>query len=264
MRIQAFRFEEDLVRLLVREAVNLVFNRRAIPRAHAFYHAAVHRRTVQAAADDVVRTGIGVGDPARQLLRMHPDIAQIGKHGDGIQIARLLLQHAVVDGTAINTRRRAGLQAPLRKLELFQALAQGDCGRIPCPAARVILQAHVDQAVQEGTGGEHHGLGPELQANLGNGTHDTVALYHQILDGLLEQPEVWLVLQAATDGFTVQHAIGLGTGRAHRRPLGPIQDAELNPRFVGSQSHRAAQGVDFFDEMAFADPTNGGIARHLT
>ncbi|MNV41899.1 hypothetical protein D3C71_1335530 [compost metagenome] len=46
VRIQTFRLQEDLVRFLVCKAVDLVFDGRAIPGAHAFDHAAVHRRTV--------------------------------------------------------------------------------------------------------------------------------------------------------------------------------------------------------------------------
>lgn len=208
-------------------------------------------------------TGVGMRDPARQLARVHGHAAHVGKHGNRIQIARLLFQDAVVDRAAIDARRRAGLQAPLRQGQFLQALPQGDSGRIAGTAARIVLQAHVNQAIQERTRSQHHGLGAELQTDLGNGTDHAIALHHQVFDRLLEQPEVWLVFQAATDSLAVQHPISLSARSANCWPLRSIEDAELNPRFIRRQGHRATQGVDFFDKVALADPANGGIARHL-
>ena len=48
VRVEAFRLDEDLVRRLVGEADDLVFDRGAIPRADAFDDAGEHRRTVGA------------------------------------------------------------------------------------------------------------------------------------------------------------------------------------------------------------------------
>ncbi|MNQ86220.1 hypothetical protein D3C85_1014080 [compost metagenome] len=121
----------------------------------------------------------------------------------------------------------------------------------------------MDQAVQEGTRSQDNGLGSELQTNLRHGTDHAVPFHHQIFHRLLEQPEVGLVLQPAADRLAIQHPVGLRTGSAYGRALGTVKNAELNTRLVRSQSHRATQGVDFFDQMALADPSDGGVARHL-
>src|SRR5262249_40364759 len=64
---EAFRLEEDLVRLLAGEAVDLVLDRGAVTRAYAFDDAGEHGRAVEAATDDLVRARGGVRDPAAHL-----------------------------------------------------------------------------------------------------------------------------------------------------------------------------------------------------
>jgi hypothetical protein len=95
-----------------------------------------------------------------------------------------------------------------------------------------------------------------------DGAHDAVAFQHQVVHGLLEQPQVGLVLQARADRRLVQ-AVGLGAGGAHGRALGGVQDAELDARLVGGDRHRPTHGIDFLDQVALADPADGGIAGHL-
>ncbi|KAG1245399.1 hypothetical protein G6F65_021253 [Rhizopus arrhizus] len=157
---------------LVGKAMDLVFDGRAVARPHPFDDAAVHRRAVQAAADDVVRAGVGVRDPARQLAGVHGHVTHVRKHGDGIEIAGLLFQNAVVDRASVDARRGARLQAALRKLQFLQALPQRYRRRIAGAATRIILQAHVDQAIQERAGGQHHRPGTKLQAYLGYRAND--------------------------------------------------------------------------------------------
>ncbi len=67
---QAFGFEKDLVAVLVGKARDLVLDRRAIARPHPVDHAGIQGRTIEAAANDLVRFGRGVGYPARALLGM--------------------------------------------------------------------------------------------------------------------------------------------------------------------------------------------------
>src|SRR5690606_30178071 len=110
-------------------------------------------------------------------------------------------EHAVVDGAPVDARRRAGLEAALRQLEFFEALAQRDGGRVAGAAAGVVLQPDMDQSVEEGPGGEHDGAGAEFQAYLCDCPDDFVALDHEVVDGLLEDPEVGLVFETGPYGF---------------------------------------------------------------
>ncbi len=121
----------------------------------------------------------------------------------------------------------------------------------------------MDLAVQKSAGRQHHGARTKTDAHLRDRTHHPVAFDHQIIDGLLEQPELGLVFQHATDRGLVKNTVGLGASSTHGRPLGAVEDAELDAAFVGGQRHRAAQGVHLFDQMALANATNGRVAAHL-
>ena len=66
-----------------------------------------------------------------------------------------------------------------------------------------------------------------------------------------------------TDGGFVQNAIGLRTGSAHSWTFRAVQNAKLNTALIGRERHGAAQSVDLFDQMPFADATNGWVAAHL-
>ena len=210
-----------------------------------------------------MRLAIRMRDPARHLARVHGRVAHHGKHGHGIEVARLLLHHGKVNRAAIDARRRARLQAALGQLQFLQAGGQRNGGRVAGAASRVIIQAHVDLAVEESAGRQHHGARQELQTDLRHGADDAVAFDDQIIDRLLEQPQIRLVFQARTDGGLVENAVGLGARGADCRAFRGVQDAELDAGLVGGNRHRAAHGIDLLDQVALADATDGGVARHL-
>ena len=232
---QAFRLEEDLVAGLVGETGDLVLDRRAVARPHPFDDAGIHRRAIEAAADDFVGCGRGVGDPARALLGMHRRIAHEGKHRRRI-VARLLLGLTVIDGAAVDARRCAGLQPANRQIQFAQAGGQRHRGRIAHAPGLEVFQPHMHQTGKEGAGGQHHRAPAEHDAELGFHADDAVAIEQQVVDRLLEQREIGLVFQPLPDRRLVQHPVGLRAGGAYRRPLGGIQGAELDARLVGGDA----------------------------
>ena len=121
----------------------------------------------------------------------------------------------------------------------------------------------MDLAIQESARGQHHGARTETNAHLRHGADHFVALHHQVVDGLLKQPQIGLVLEPAANRGLVQNAVGLGTGGAHGRAFGAVEDAELDAAFVGGQRHGAAHRVHLFDQMALANAANAGVAAHL-
>ena len=155
VRVAAFRLEEHLVPLLVGEAHDLVFDRRTVPRAARLDLAAVHRRTVQVRADQVVHRRIGVRDPAGQLL----DVEPIGEKRErlGPVVARLQFDAVVVDRAAVEPRRRAGLEPLESKAQPRQRPADAGGGAFARPAAGRLRLAGVHQRLQERAGGEHDG-----------------------------------------------------------------------------------------------------------
>ena len=84
----------------------------------------------------------------------------------------------------------------------------------------VIFHADVDQAIEEGTGGQHHRLAENADPGLRHDATDAIAIQDQIITGLLEQAEVGVVLQQVAHDLFVQQAIGLGARGSDCRPLG--------------------------------------------
>ncbi|MCY1223852.1 hypothetical protein D9M72_359920 [compost metagenome] len=208
-------------------------------------------------------TVVGMGDPARQLLRVLLRATQEGEHRYRIQVARLLFHHREIDGAAVDAWRRAGLQAALRQIQALQARRQRHRCRVAGAAAGVVVQPDVDLAVQEGAGGQHHRAGAEGDADLRHGADDAVALHYQVVNGLLEQHQVRLVLQPRTDRLAVQHAVRLGARGAYRRALAGVEDAELDAGLVRGGGHGTAHGVHFLDQVPLADAPDGRVAAHL-
>ena len=205
------------------------------------------------------------------MLRVHAGLTHETKHrhptlrvhATGNTITGLFGALGKIDGSAIQARRCAGLQPPLWQLQFFQARRQANGWGIARTTRRVVLQAHMDLAVQKRAGGQHHRARTEADAHLRDSAHHPVALHHQVIHSLLKQPQIGLVLQHAADGGLVQNPVGLGTGSAHGRTFGGIQDSELDSAFVSGQRHGAAHRVHLFDQMALANAADAGVTAHL-
>ena len=63
--------------------------------------------------------------------------------------------------------------------------------------------------------------------------------------------------------MAVKRLIGLRPGSPYGRAFFGIEQPELNPGIINRSTHLAAERVDLFNQVAFADSANGRIARHL-
>src|SRR5258707_13850129 len=108
MRVQAFGLQEELVRGLVGELDDLVFDAGAVTRTNALDLARIHGRAVHVFSDDAVRLCRGEGDIARHLLLR--DLLCTEAEGRGIGVARLHLKAGPVNASSIQPRRRSGLK----------------------------------------------------------------------------------------------------------------------------------------------------------
>ena len=261
----------------VGKAVDLVFDARAIARAHAFDLAGEHGAAVKAAANDVVGRFGGVGDPTRHLARVHVGAAHEAEHrhrtcghapfGGQVSahhaVAGLFLAAAEVNAAPIQSRWRAGFQPAVGQLEFFEPRRQTHRWRVAGTATGVVVHAHMDLAVQKRAGGQHHRARSEANTNLRHSAHHAITFDHQVVHGLLKKPQFGLVFQAFADGGFVQNAVSLGAGGAHGRAFGSVEDAKLNARLIGGQGHGAAHGVNLFDQMALANAADRRVATHL-
>ena len=82
------------------------------------------------------------------------------ENGCGGIVARLHLQAVPVDGAAVEAGRRAGLEAPHAQPQAVEPRREAKRRRLVDAACGDLALADMDQAAQEGAGGEHHGAGP--------------------------------------------------------------------------------------------------------
>ena len=245
----------------VGEAHHLVLDRGAVARADALDLAGVQGRPVQVGADQVVPGRRGVGDVAHDL-RLRDSFGQ-GRERLRRVVARLDLEAGVIDGPAVQARRRPGLQPAQAEADLLEPARQAERGRLADAPGRHGLLADVDHAAQEGAGGEHHGPGLDRPAVGVDHAPAAAALVDQkILHRRGPDLEARLVAQQRLHGAAVELAVGLGAGPAHRRALAPVEHAELDAGAVDDPAHQAVQGVDLAHQVALAQAADGRVAGH--
>jgi hypothetical protein len=62
----------------------------------------------------------------------------------------------------------------------------------------------------------------------------------------------------------IKPTIRLSSGGPNRGSLLGVEPSKLNAGLVDPAPHFTAKRIDLFDQMSFADPSNGRIARHVT
>src|SRR6185503_14732109 len=143
---------------LVGKLHDLVFNRGTVTRPNRLNLAAVHRRAVHVLPNNAARFFRGPGDVAGNLRVVvgHPPGPKTER--GRIAIAGLELEPRPVDRASIEPRRRSGLQPATAQTKSFQRLTQQNRRRLARPASGILLLPAVNQAVQEGSGGDDNGL----------------------------------------------------------------------------------------------------------
>ncbi len=147
----------------------------------------------------------------------------------------------------------------MREQRFRQALG----GKFTGAAGFVVLQADVNDAVEEGAGGDDDVAGIDLPAQHGFHRHRPAVFNHQAGCHILANIEMLLALARQSHAGRILNAICLRARRPHRRPLAFVQHAELNAGIIDRQAHLSAHGIQLAHELALGHATNGGIARHL-
>ncbi len=120
----------------------------------------------------------------------------------------------------------------------------------------------MDKAIEEGAGGEHHGAaGEEAPIGQAKAAHAS-PVPDEIIGLAFDDGKIGLGIERGLHGAGIELAIGLGPRPPHRRPLAPVQHAELNAALIGHPAHQAVQGIDLAHQMPLAQPTDRRIAGH--
>jgi hypothetical protein len=168
------------------------------------------------------------------------------------------------DRTAVETRRRARLEAPQSEPEPLQRRRHPvGCG-IAGAAGGHRLLTDMDNAAQERPCREHHAGRRQPAPVAGDHAPDPAPVAEQhILDGGRENLEVFLVLESPSHFRPVQCAVSLGARAPHGRALASVEHPKLDAGAVDDPAHDAVQRVDLPHEVAFAEATDRRVAGHL-
>src|SRR5690606_11526377 len=199
----------------------------------------------------------------RLCARLWPQAGPFGRSGSRLSLPALAGERPWFAFSAV-PERRGGPRCGLRRFLSFFFSSRRRHTRFPRDWSSDVcssdLKPDVDEAVQEGSRGEHHGSTAKANAKLGHRPGDAVALEDQVVDGLLEEPEIRLTLQASPDRLAIQDAVGLRARGTNRRPLTAVQDTELDAGFIGRGGHGTAERIDLLDQMTLADAADRRIA----
>ena len=120
----------------------------------------------------------------------------------------------------------------------------------------------MNNTIQESAGGQDYRIRNNLRPiSQSNASHSTI-MNEKLGDFTLNKRQIGFGSQDILYCLTIELAIRLGARPLHGRPLPPIKQAKLNASSISCATHNAIHGIDFTHQMAFSQPTNGGITGH--
>ena len=167
----------------------------------------------------------------------------------------------MVDGPSVEPGRRAGLETRQGEAMARQALGEPYRRPVAHAAGRPALQTEVDLAAQEGPGRENDGCRP-ISLPAGEDAGDTAVRRQDLLHLRFGQGQAGLLREQRPDGQGVEPSVGLRARTLDGGTLAAIEDAELDSAGIDRPAHQAVERVDLADQMAPAQPADGGVAGH--
>ncbi len=240
------------------ELDDLILDRRAIARPDTLDLAAVERRPVEVFPDDGVR-------PVVRIARVANDPVLEGRpgpkgEGHGRFVARLGGERNPVDGVRVEPHGCPRLKAKRFETGLFQVFRQVHGGWFIGPSGRVAVEADVDDAVEEGPGGNDHGPRPDLRAVEGPDAAGPARPDEELRDDPLEEGQARDRLEAALHSRPVTGLVALRSRRLDGPTPAAVEEAELDARLVRQEAHQPAQGVDLAHQVALGQAAHGRVA----
>lgn len=260
-----FRFEEELMPILVGEPHDFVFDRRTVAWAPGADLTRVHRGSVEVGSDQFVRAFVGVSDMTGELF----DVQSTGEERERLRwvVSRLQLGLGIVDRRAVQPWRRAGLESSGFESEFLEGAADALSGAFSGSSSRDLLFTCMHDGGQEGAGREDDAASPIAnvtpRCDSNAASFLVMAFDEESFDDFLAKSEVGCFVQQVSDFELVGLLVGLGSRPVHGGAFPPIEDSELNSGGIDGSAHQAIESIDLADELAFTDTTDRRIAAHL-
>src|SRR6516165_5719727 len=144
----------------------------------------------------------------------------------------------------------------------LQGERQAERRRLAHAPRRRLPLANMDEPAQEGSRGEHDGPCPELAPVRELEPSDALAANYQVVRLGFDHREIRRIANRLLHGPGIERAVCLRARSAHGRPLATIEHAKLDAAEIGHAAHQAVERVDLAHQMAFAQASDRGIARH--
>jgi len=180
-----------------------------------------------------------------------------------LDLALLDIEHRVIDGAAIDARRRARLEASYSEVRLLKLLSEMRGCVLPGSSARDLSRGpDMNSTTQEGASSNDNPLCAKPSAFQRFDAQHTriVGRQDQSRDGPLYSLKVCMLVEKESDCATIKSPITLSPRRPNRWPLATIQHAELDHGQICSPSHDSAECINLSDDSSLRDATNCWIA----
>ena len=208
---------------------------------------------------------MGLGRRARDTARDLRVLDPVGQGRERLRrfVARLHLECRPVDRSAVEARRRAGLQSAEREAERGEGTRQAQGRGLADPSRRDFSLADMDQAAKKCPRCQHARTAPK--ATRPSRARRRTAFPSRMIRSSAS-PSTTTKFGVRANRFLhcacVELAVGLGARTSHRRTLAAIQYAKLDSAPVGDPAHQSIEGVDLADEVTLAEAADRRIARH--
>ena len=270
--VPTFRLQKDVMRCLVGEPHDFVFDAWTIPRSSRLDLSRIHWRAMQVGADEFVNSFIRLGEMADHL-RLSDRVGQKRKRLR-LDIARLCFEHREINRASIQPTWCPRLEASQFKAEFGQRVRQpGGRSFAGSAAGRFRLAGVHDRLQKRACRDDDRLRAIHRTTSDTNAGHEKLitAIGHrltaigrtfQAFHGFLPQREVFLLLDAPFHRELVGLFVGLSSRAVHRRAFGLIEHPKLDAGLVDHPPHFAAECVDFADNLPLRDAADCGIATH--
>ncbi len=135
-------------------------------------------------------------------------------------------------------------------------------GPLADPAGRDSLGTDMDHASKKRAGRQHQSAGAQFPPIGQDEAGNPAALRLDLGCLARDDRQVRHGGERRLHGGTVELTVHLRARTAHSRPLGTIENAELDAGFIRDAAHQAIERIDLADEMALAKAADGRIAGH--
>jgi hypothetical protein len=119
------------------------------------------------------------------------------------------------------------------------------------------------QPTQKGAGRNHDCSARKLDIQIGAATNHFAPLKNQARNSRLKHLEIRLELQRMLEAKLISFLVTLSPRGLDCRPLGFIQQPELDSGDIGIDRHLAAKGIDLTHDLPFCLATDSRVAAHL-